>query len=362
MSKIRIKNFSHIALALSTLLLFVSTGCHKHDESIHPPVSDVDVYAVGSDSYGPKLWKNGTVVSLGAGNSATDITISGNDVYVSGYGENSNHNFIAKYWINGIVVNLSDGARYAFAEGIAVHGNDVYVAGREVAPGKSTYIAKYWKNGIAVPLSDANENASLADIAVSGNDVYAIGKHNQDGQPSVACYWKNGQLTDLSDETTNAEDQAITVAGDDIYMMWSASYNDSGRSQTSYCKNFGPSVKLIDAAKNFHGYSIAASANDVYVAGYGISSNGSAFAAEYFKNGVPVLVTNGPESDYATDIIPYGNDIYVAGWTENVGAGKYPTACYWKNGTKVLLGDGLSQSLAKKILIIKKNSPELTPL
>ena len=77
-------------------------------------------------------------------------------------------------------------------------------------------------------------------------------------------------------------------------------------------------------------------------------------AAAYFKNGSQTNVTDGPRSDYATNMNISGSDVYLAGWTENVADGKYPTACYWKNGSRVLLGDGLSQSQISTILVIKK--------
>ena len=352
MNKNPIRFLSSLLLSLSLVL----ASCHKQHaiEPTPPSGSDVDIYVVGNDGSGAKLWKNGMAVTLSSGNDAADIAISGNDVYIAGYESRGNSVYTAKYWKNGVAVNLSDGTRNAFAYGIAVQGNDVYVAGRELTSGKASYTAKYWKNGIAVPLSDGSENASLAGIALMGSDVYAIGMHNRDGGSPVACYWKNGQPTNLSNESTYAEQQSISISGGDVYLMWTGTYNDQGLSRTSYSKNFGPTVTLKDAAQNFQGHDITGSGSDVYVAGFGISTTGNVFTSTYFKNGIPVAVTNGPKSDYATSIAINGKDIYVAGWTENVGDSKYPTACYWKNGKMVLLGDMQSQSLARKILVIEK--------
>ncbi len=56
---------------------------------------------------------------------------SGNaHVYVAGYESNGTNN-VAKYWIDGQEIKLSDGTSSAFATSIFVSGNDVYIAGSE---------------------------------------------------------------------------------------------------------------------------------------------------------------------------------------------------------------------------------------
>src|SRR5690606_7036176 len=52
-------------------------------------------------------------------------------VYVAGYEYNGNE-YVAKYWVNGQAVELSDGAREALASAIFVENGDVYVAGYEI--------------------------------------------------------------------------------------------------------------------------------------------------------------------------------------------------------------------------------------
>ena len=65
-------------------------------------------------------------------------------MYVAGLEYDGNSMF-AKYWKNGVAVNLPNGTQ---AKSIYVYGNDVYVAGDN--NGK----AKYWKNGVEVSLSN----------------------------------------------------------------------------------------------------------------------------------------------------------------------------------------------------------------
>jgi len=72
------------------------------------------------------------------------------DGYVAGV-ENNGLFDIAKYWKNGIPVNLSDGF-YQGANSIVVSGSDVYVVGWVRNGITGTAIAVYWKNGSSVKL------------------------------------------------------------------------------------------------------------------------------------------------------------------------------------------------------------------
>lgn len=50
---------------------------------------------------------------------------------------------------------------------------NVYAAGYEY---NGTHnVAKYWKNGIPVDLTHGSNNAELTSIYISGNDIYAAG-------------------------------------------------------------------------------------------------------------------------------------------------------------------------------------------
>lgn len=82
-------------------------------------VYDNDIYVVGCeriDDLGiqvAKLWKNGIAENLKDGCLASDIYVSDNNVYVSGFGFNSQNKAVAIVWINGEPQYLTDGTYHA---------------------------------------------------------------------------------------------------------------------------------------------------------------------------------------------------------------------------------------------------------
>jgi len=138
------------------------------------------------------------------------------DIYVAGYSNNDQYNYIPTYWKNGKPVYLTEGKRQGKATGIAVAGNDVYVSG-EAHYGRQSS-AVYWKNGIAVILTDGNNRASATGIAVVGNDVYVSGHEASKNGLLVAMYWKNGIPIHMTDENHYEPTTAIAVSGNDVYV------------------------------------------------------------------------------------------------------------------------------------------------
>jgi len=306
----------------------------------------VDVYVAGYKSTGSGTiavyWKNGTVVPLpsetiGGSASASDITVHGEDVYVSGFTTYGSRR--ATYWKNGTAVHLTDGSWMAEADAIVVDGNDVYVAGFESTG--SLYRATYWKNGTATHLTDGSVRTVATGIVVDGGDIHVSGYEN----PAIARYWKNGTAVFSGDPGTMTYD--IAVDGDDVYLTGFRTY---GSTVPMYWKNETP-VPLSDgtpsASKN-SGRAIVLNGDDIYIAGFSLGDGG----AVYWKNKTAVPLNDGSGDSYydidAYDIAVDGENIYVAG--------KYYkdselVAAYWKNGTLITLEDIYSE--ANSICVVR---------
>jgi len=197
-------------------------------------VSGTDVYVAGYEqngtNYVAKYWKNGVATNLTNGSYravATAIFVSGNDVYVAGNERNANGNLIAKYWKNGVETVLSsDGALYtlyAEASAITVTGNDVYIAGNEYDQSTGFHIAKHWKvsNGAAPQLTNLTSGTSDAyasGVAVSNNKVYLAITTNFGTNGYLATGWKDGVASNLGNSTEDSYANAIAVKGNDVYV------------------------------------------------------------------------------------------------------------------------------------------------
>jgi hypothetical protein len=84
---------------------------------------------------------------------ACNPTDVGVNIYVAGI--DNSVSSIAKYWVNGIGTNLTNGTHDASTKGIFVYDGDVYVAGYEQND-SSIYVGKYWVNGVETVLDRWN--------------------------------------------------------------------------------------------------------------------------------------------------------------------------------------------------------------
>lgn len=114
---------------------------------------------------------------------------------------------------NGTATNLTDGAKYAIANGVFVANSKVYVSGYLNDPMET---ARYWVDGVEVVLTQsAGAIRSLANgIFVVGTDVYVSGyqqiNFNGIGR-YVATLWKNGVINLLGNAANNSYATGVTV-------------------------------------------------------------------------------------------------------------------------------------------------------
>jgi hypothetical protein len=342
--------------------------------------SQVDVYVAGADSISilahgiPAYWKNGkpvyytdgTISYSGTAAEATSIVVMGNDVFMTGYAQfcgSFRCSDRGMFWKNGISVSLD---LPTYPSSLAVSNNDIYIAGSSMYLEGTGGNAAYLKNETKTELPSGSTGSISTAIAVSGNDVYLAGigitgSIYNGPQKYIAKYWKNANAINLTDGTNGAQVWSIAVSGNDAYvagMEWNGkSYQDASgntykKSVAKYWKNSIP-VILTDGTEDAITKSIAVSGTDVYVVG--TEWNGKSYQdasgytykksiAKYWKNGKAVNLTDGTEDAEAKSIAVSGTDVYVAGTVNGY-------ATYWKNGVVVKLSN--VESDATSIFLVK---------
>jgi len=95
-------------------------------------------------------------------------------------------------WKDGIPDWMIDYPVIAQVNSLVLSGNDIYAAGTYTGPGGTT-TAAWWKNGVQLGLSGRVDSAFVGGIALNGQDVYMAGGTGSVNQnDDLALYWKNG--------------------------------------------------------------------------------------------------------------------------------------------------------------------------
>lgn len=220
------------------------TNGAEHGYASGIEVNGTDVYIAfqemnAAGKYVAKYWKNGVVTNLSDGSVNTgvqELALSGSDVYVLGVEASVPR--VIKYWKNGNAVTLpltvSTNANFY---DITVAGNDVYVSGNEFDPSGTFSRAMIYKNTTAMPLTNSLPPANAwGGVAVNGSDVYAGGMIYNTPFISTAIYWKNGAAVTLGDGITNSAIRCMFVNNTDVYACGTIT-NASGKNVLTYWKN-----------------------------------------------------------------------------------------------------------------------------
>jgi hypothetical protein len=181
-----------------------------------------DIYLAGTYANKAVYWKNGEIVELatrGTRSYGHDITEVGGKVYVAGY-ELFRGIEVAVLWIDGEQTFITDGTKRATLDGVAVSGNDVYVAGREGETTVSTSrrLAKYWKNGKEVKLNEGPNSAFARAIKIHNGDIYVVGDELVRSGVDHVKYWKNNSEVLVSHEDRQSAGYDIEVKGNDVFI------------------------------------------------------------------------------------------------------------------------------------------------
>jgi hypothetical protein len=348
-----------IILSITSIVAF--TSCQKDIPKI---LKEIDfkpgkpvVFVAGFESNGEnnvaKCWIDGQELTLSDGTndaSANSIVVTDDDFYIAGYDAGP------VYWKNNKEIRLPLKSKTEFAKTIS-SANSVYVSGNKVyIAGKDSTRAVYWIDGKEIFLSttDAMGNfpySYTSSVFVSGNDIYVAGTHGYN-----AVYWKNGvevyltanKLSGYGGETTSS----IYVSGGNVYIIGSAFYVGQVFSIPRYWKNGIDQFETLNSSNfdYFRANSVFQFGNNVYISGDGFNSfTPSITSALYWNNSNETILSSDNINSFNTNsIYVKRNDVYISGYEES---NNQLFAVYWKNGVKVKLTDGTRDAFASSIFV-----------
>jgi hypothetical protein len=247
--------------------------------------------------------------SLIAGRDTTAIGISGDELFVSGYGPPStfNNNEIGTFSTTGVPLTVPLISKLDGAFGIAISGSDLFVANYG---GK--YIGEYTTSGATINASLISLYAPIG-IAVSGDDLFVVNR----GTDSVGEYTTSGATVNATLFSVS-DPGGIAIAGDDLFITTDGSGVDAGLDGFGGIAEYtidGSTVNptLVTGLNNPFG--IAVSGNDLFVANFssGMPNETTGSIGEYTADGTTVdaALIAGLNSPF--DLAVAGDDLYVAG-------------------------------------------------
>lgn len=258
----------------------------------------------------------------------------------------SNGDYAVRYRVNGRVTTVIDGINYnGMAIDMKVADTNVYVLTyRHTLPaGAHEYIV--FKNGVAVQSFTANTNSFYAEaIALNGTELYVIGEEFVQSTSGLKIkYWKNGSFTDVTSSANYSRAHRAAIIGGSLYICGEEDTN-SGRNAVLWKDGVKTILPGLSGNLYMEANDFAIAGNDVYVAG---RTNNQPC---YWKNGTITVLPAGQNQGAANSIILSGSDVYVCGASTSISSGA-SLAVYWKNGNRTDLTAGLNDAEAYVIAV-----------
>lgn len=192
------------------------------------------------------------------------------------------------------------------------------------------YIPTYpGEHNIQVYAIDMEDHLSKAEItSIHITDVYILGEHDE----TNIKYWKNGVGVEMEGAM-----RGIFVDGNDVYIVGNIKNLNTGNYIATYWKN-GVPVTLSDGSRSERVFSIKVENNIVYVLGHVKDPVTLNWAIKCWANGVGTKLT-----DWSSDASAYINAldvedgiIYATGIEKDPATGN-GILKYWVNGEEVVL-------------------------
>jgi hypothetical protein len=285
---------------LISVLFLILFSCAKDDTNSEPKNPEVDVFV--ADNKG-NVFKNGSKI---------------------------NFNVKAAIQIDGIGVR-----------GMVFENSKIFQYGSYTSNG-STDRACYFQEGNIKPINYlADKEGRVTSLQVIGNDVYTVGFYNTPNIRSIFC--KNGELLkEITGEYANVTIIDFQIVGTKVFFigydsgggnskskLWVYDLNNLNTgelSSTNYSLASNGSVSLYD---------LEVVGNDVYVLVSEVRGSGS--KAIYWKNEIKTEFQSNDLYSFAYKIKIVNNDVYAAGETLN--SGSNVVAKYWKNAIPITLSN-----------------------
>lgn len=200
-------------------------------------VSGSDVYAAGwyrvnrsaTTSFkrdAAVVWKNGVQIELVSPSyaQAFDVCAEGNKIFVCGFTTSSDGFAMPTLWTStdGLSTfqtkTFGGVAKHAYAEGMCVSGNDVYMVG--YGDNGENRSAMLWKNDEEVKILD-NGKSYAYSVTVADGHVYVVGyvvKTYENGECAVATLWVDGVAQSLTDIKKDSQAWDVFVKNGNVYV------------------------------------------------------------------------------------------------------------------------------------------------
>jgi hypothetical protein len=261
-----------------------------------------------------------------------------NNVYIVGTSNSSAIPMPTWTWHNGVKTNIGNMQQPPFW--IFVVNGNTYIAGTD-----SSYFPCYWTNGNKTTLStpavpSSSYPSSIRGMFVANSDIYIAGICYDSSNNQFGCYWKNGARIDFNALGASfSQSNAMYIVGSDVYIA--GYYYDGSTYHYGYWKNTNTNFTEITVPANFNLWGILVNNSIVYISGttnLGTSSSQACYwnsGTNTFTNltGTPSSVSTGG----GNNIVIAGTDLYISGFLGTGASSADQTACYWKNGSRVML-------------------------
>ena len=237
-----------IFIALFLFIGLLQVSCSPETVSNSPTTNPVDVYVAGSKDGQACYWKNGQVVMLDSGSFSNldtmKIIVSNNNVYVLGYGYNSNTRGSMLLWKNGALSNLSNELStddYSISiTDMEIIGNDIYFSGYTYKKPFDINVPSnlvYWKNNNKIVVETFDSYVfSESRIKIVDNNIYIIS--SRDGGTGIDGYYINGVFSELPVNTYLST--KLVVNGNDVFIYGTTN-------SISFIKNIVNNIMITNA-------------------------------------------------------------------------------------------------------------------